>query len=114
MLYFDLELFVMAIGGAAPVGALRELSPARRTWRFFANFMNLIDLCAVLPFWVETALGSAADGLGFLRVLRLARVFRVFKMGKYNQGMQMFARVIVASMPAMYVLAFDGVGRGRS
>ena len=36
---------------------------------------------------------QAGEGLSILRVLRLARVFRVFKLGKYNQGMQMFAKV---------------------
>ena len=32
--------------------------------------------------------------------------FRIFKMGKYNQGMQMLARVLIASAPAMYIMMF--------
>ena len=105
----DLELMIMAIGDLQPVGSLHDLSPSRRLWRFLTDAMNLIDLIAVLPFWIEQATKGGGGGFAFLRVLRLARVFRVFKMGKYNQGMQMFARVIVASMPAMYILAFFSV-----
>ena len=100
---------IMAIGDLQPVGSLHDLSPSRRLWRFLTDAMNLIDLIAVLPFWIEQATKGGGGGFAFLRVLRLARVFRVFKMGKYNQGMQMFARVIVASMPAMYILAFFSV-----
>lgn len=74
---------------------------------FVLSPMNLIDLCAVLPYFVSEFMSNGNDsGFGFLRVLRLARVFRVFKMGKYNAGMQMFTKVMIKSSSALNLLCF--------
>lgn len=80
--------------------------PFVRWKNFIFNPMNLIDLCAIVPFYVSLFMGGEDSGFGFLRVLRLARVFRVFKMGKYNAGMQMFTKVIIKSSSALNLLCF--------
>ena len=36
----------------------------------------------------------------------MARVFRIFKLGKYSQGMQMFAIVMAKSLDALALLSF--------
>ena len=74
--------------------------------------MNLIDLAAVLPFWIILILNAAnpssnANGsFGFVRVIRLIRVFRVFKFGRYSIGLQMFAGALKGSVQPMGILVF--------
>ena len=44
------------------------------------EFMNFVDLVAILPFWAELVLHTHSE-LGVIRVLRLVRIFRVAKVG---------------------------------
>lgn len=71
---------------------------------------NLVDLSAILPYWIELIFSGSEDGSGgklmMLRVLRLTRVFRVFKIGQYNEVFTLFARVASQSMPALGLMLF--------
>mmetsp|Transcript_26950 Transcript_26950/g.84570 ORF Transcript_26950/g.84570 Transcript_26950/m.84570 type:complete len:578 (-) Transcript_26950:945-2678(-) len=91
------------------MGRDHMLLPMKRwhqTYYYFWHPMNLIDLIAIAPYWVEQSLGSDSGGFGFLRIFRLARVFRVFKLGKYNEGINLFKNTIVTSLPALSLLTF--------
>ena len=74
--------------------------------------MNLIDLAAVLPFWMILLVNAAnpnsnaSGSFGFVRVIRLIRVFRVFKFGRYSIGLQMFAGALKGSVQPMGILVF--------
>ena len=102
----DFDLDVLGEVAAQADDAEPEPSGVMRTLRWWYDTMNLIDFAAIMPFWLTLFMGAGAGGLGFLRVLRLARAFRVFKLGKYSEGMTMFANVMLASLPAMYILFF--------
>ncbi len=87
--------------------------PAKTKLRnFVTETLNLIDLVAILPFYIEVAAAgfgatdSGGSGLAVLRILRVARVFRIFKLGKYSSGMQMFAVVMIKSFDALALLSF--------
>lgn len=59
--------------------------------RFMLTPMMLVDLLAVLPFFVPLA--GLGDGR-FLRALRLLKVGRVLKLGRYSSSLQMIGRVM--------------------
>ena len=59
--------------------------------RFMMSPLGLIDLLAILPFFLMTFLD-----LRFLRAARLFRLFRVLKFTRYSSVMNTFARVIKA------------------
>ncbi len=55
---------------------------ARSKLRFVIQPMNVIDLLAWIPFYIELLLQGLID-ISMLKVLRLLRVFRIFKMFRY-------------------------------
>jgi hypothetical protein len=70
--------------------------------------MNLLDFCAIAPFYVELAQGGAGGSGGFavLRVLRLIRIFRVLRMKQLRSGVEMLLCVLADSFPALSFLFF--------
>ena len=76
--------------------------------RFVFDPMNLVDLAAILPFWIMFSPpgGDSGGGFGFVRVIRLVRVFRVFKLGRYSVGLQMFGGALKGSVQPLGILIF--------
>lgn len=72
--------------------------------------MNIFDLAAVLPFYIELLLrsiGSAeTPALRALRVVRLIRILRIFKLGRYASGMRLMGEALRNSSQAISVLVF--------
>ncbi|GMI15029.1 hypothetical protein TrVE_jg13941 [Triparma verrucosa] len=104
----DYLLRISTVPGVDPTawgGKATYKSCVTKVWKYATGAMNLVDFVAIMPFWIEVIMGSGVP-LGFLRVLRLARVFRIFKLGKYNEGMSLFARTLHASTPALSLLCF--------
>jgi len=66
----------------------------------------LIDLLAILPYFLTLILANSSVNLAFLRTLRLLRVFRIFKLGKYSSGLKMFVTVLFRSKEALAVMVF--------
>jgi voltage-gated potassium channel len=59
--------------------------------RFMFSFFGLVDLIAILPFYIPYII--KAD-LRFVRIFRLFRFFRIFKLSRYNRTLQMIWDVI--------------------
>jgi voltage-gated potassium channel len=64
-------------------------TPVAGRLRFMIKPMSLIDLLAVLPFY----LAFLHTDLRFIRALRLFRIFRVAKLGRYSSSIRLFGRV---------------------
>lgn len=70
--------------------------------------VNIIDVLAILPYWIQLAFSSESGGgaLMVLRILRLTRLGRVFRLGKFNEALLLFRRVIGQSLPALLLMIF--------
>ena len=64
--------------------------------RYVSGFDGVVDLLAILPFYITLALPAAAIDLRILRVLRLLRFARVLKLGRYSDSLGRMKRVIGA------------------
>ncbi|ESO02555.1 hypothetical protein HELRODRAFT_65928, partial [Helobdella robusta] len=90
---------------------------------FFRNVLNIIDLFAIVPYFVTLATAAASTptisgggggggstkattSLAVLRVVRLVRVFRIFKLSRHSKGLQILGRTIQASMRELGLLIF--------
>lgn len=61
----------------------------RGRWRFVRTPLALVDLLAILPFWLP----AAGVDLRILRGVRLFRLFRILKIARYSRSLRMFGRV---------------------
>jgi voltage-gated potassium channel len=67
--------------------------PVRGRLRFMVSPLALVDLSAVLPFYLPFV---AVDlrVLRMFRMLRIMRIMRIAKLGRYSQSLQMLLRVV--------------------
>lgn len=60
--------------------------------RYIFSPMAVVDLVAILPFWLPMLLPGTMLGI---RALRLVRLMRIFKLNRYSDAMKSLADVIV-------------------
>ncbi|XP_059079517.1 potassium voltage-gated channel protein Shaker-like isoform X5 [Tigriopus californicus] len=94
---------------------------------FAKDIMNMIDLVAIIPYFITLATivaekeeviapkapvapnkegNNQAMSLAILRVIRLVRVFRIFKLSRHSKGLQILGRTLKASMRELGLLMF--------
>lgn len=68
----------------------RYARPIKGRLRYSITGMAIIDLVAILPFWLPMFIEM---DMRFVRALRLFRLFRLFKIGRYAHAVTALARV---------------------
>lgn len=86
---------------------------SEKTFRFMFSFYGLIDLIAILPYYV----GLGAD-FKSLRAFRFLRLFRLFKLTRYTKSLERYKEtfrhirddLIIFSVISLILLYLAGVG----
>lgn len=92
--FVSVMLFTLEYGlrvwssAASPRPEVKHLSPWQRRLRYIVSPLAIIDLLAILPFYLS--LFITFD----LRILRIFRVFRILKLGRYSRSMQTLVSAI--------------------
>jgi voltage-gated potassium channel len=84
---FTIE-YVLRIWTAVEVPYLKRLSPWSARWHFARRPAQIIDLLAVLPFYLGHLFGLD------LRIVRALRLLRLLKLSRYSPAMHTLIRVI--------------------
>ncbi|MCP4459622.1 MAG: ion transporter [Cytophagales bacterium] len=81
----------------------KNMSIVGAFFKVFISFYGLIDLVAILPFYLPL---FVAMDLRFVRILRLLRLFRVMKLTRYNHSMTVVIQVLKDKRPELGITAF--------
>jgi len=74
---------------------------AERKFKFIFSFYGLVDLLAILPFYIASGFDLRA-----IRVFRLLRLVRILKLFKYNQAINRFHRALVIAKEELILFGF--------
>ncbi len=81
----------------------RFQGPIRGRIRFVLTPLALVDLMAILPFYLPMLIPF---DLRFIRAIRLFRLFRLFKMGRYSESFKTFGKVLKEKKEELLMTVF--------
>lgn len=100
MVIFTIE-YILRIWSCTVNASFKNLILGRI--RFALTPLMIVDLLAILPFYLPMIISL---DLRFLRVLRLIRIFRMFKLTRYSESLKMFGRVLKAKKEELLITGF--------
>jgi voltage-gated potassium channel len=80
--------YLLRVWTAVEVPFLARMSPLRARWIYMTRPLQIVDLLAILPFYLGTFAGLD------LRVLRAFRLLRLLKLTRYSPAVHTLARVL--------------------
>ena len=101
IIFFTIE-YLMRIW-VADLGATSFKESIQKRIGFVFSFYGMIDLLAILPFFIP--LIFKVD-LRSIRILRLLRLLRIFKLGRYSKSMRLISDVLKETKSELFVTLF--------
>ncbi len=98
---YIIEVFTVAV---FTVEYLLRLFVAERKLKFIFSFYGLVDLAAILPFYLATGVD-----LRSVRVFILFRLVRILKLFKYNKAIHRFHRALKIAKEELILFGFLAV-----
>lgn len=83
---------------------LLRIFVAKKPLKYIFSFYGIIDLLAIMPFYLKGAYDLRA-----LRAFRIFRIFRAFKLIRYNKALNRFhiaAKIVKEEMILFFIITF--------
>ncbi|EPB80748.1 putative potassium voltage-gated channel protein Shal [Ancylostoma ceylanicum] len=86
---------------------LLRLYAAPDRCRFLRSIMSVIDVVAILPYYIGLGLQNNKDVSGAFVTLRVFRVFRIFKFSRHSQGLRILGYTLKSCASELGFLVFS-------
>jgi len=80
-------------------------APAR--CRYIRSVMSVIDIVAILPYYIGLGISDNKDLSGAFVTLRVFRVFRIFKFSRHSQGLRILGYTLMSCASELGFLLFS-------
>lgn len=81
-----------------------QLSPIKARLKFIGSWMAIVDLVAILPFFIPLLFANV--DFRFIRILRIFRLLRVLKLYRYSKSLQLVIDVCIEKRHSLGVTLF--------
>ncbi|XP_023659919.1 A-type voltage-gated potassium channel KCND3-like [Paramormyrops kingsleyae] len=86
---------------------LMRLFAAPSRYRFMRSVMSIIDVVAILPYYIGLIMTNNEDVSGAFVTLRVFRVFRIFKFSRHSQGLRILGYTLKSCASELGFLLFS-------
>lgn len=86
---------------------LLRLYAAPNRCKFMHSVMSLIDVVAIMPYYIGLAIKDNDDVSGAFVTLRVFRVFRIFKFSRHSQGLRILGYTLKSCASELGFLVFS-------
>ncbi|XP_069832637.1 A-type voltage-gated potassium channel KCND2 isoform X3 [Dendropsophus ebraccatus] len=86
---------------------LMRLVAAPSRYRFVRSVMSIIDVVAIMPYYIGLVMTNNEDVSGAFVTLRVFRVFRIFKFSRHSQGLRILGYTLKSCASELGFLLFS-------
>ncbi|GCB73488.1 hypothetical protein scyTo_0002571 [Scyliorhinus torazame] len=86
---------------------LLRLFAAPSRYRFMRSVMSIIDVVAIMPYYIGLVMTNNEDVSGAFVTLRVFRVFRIFKFSRHSQGLRILGYTLKSCASELGFLLFS-------
>uniref|UniRef100_UPI00398EA503 A-type voltage-gated potassium channel KCND2 n=1 Tax=Pristiophorus japonicus TaxID=55135 RepID=UPI00398EA503 len=86
---------------------LLRLMAAPSRYRFVRSVMSIIDVVAIMPYYIGLIMTDNEDVSGAFVTLRVFRVFRIFKFSRHSQGLRILGYTLKSCASELGFLLFS-------
>ncbi|XP_044132931.1 potassium voltage-gated channel subfamily D member 2 isoform X3 [Bufo gargarizans] len=86
---------------------LLRLVAAPSRYRFVRSVMSIIDVVAIMPYYIGLVMSNNEDVSGAFVTLRVFRVFRIFKFSRHSQGLRILGYTLKSCASELGFLLFS-------